>query len=34
MGWVEVLIGKSDGKEPLETLDIDGRIISQQFLHK
>jgi hypothetical protein len=29
MGWVEVLMRKSEGKEPLEYLDIDGRIISQ-----
>jgi hypothetical protein len=28
MGWVEVLMGKPDGKEPLEYLDIDGRVIS------
>jgi hypothetical protein len=29
MRWVEVLMGKPDGKEPLEYLDIDGRIILQ-----
>jgi hypothetical protein len=29
MGWVEILMKKPEGKEPLEYLDIDGRIISQ-----
>jgi len=34
MGWVEVLMGKPDGEEPLEYLDIDGRIVTQEALHK
>ena len=34
MGFVEDLMGNLEGKEPLEYLDTDGRLMSQYVLHE